>query len=549
MSATGFNHIVPLIERNDPIINSLNMSYIDITDGMVDSLIRAVSGNIFLRRITLQRNSLSESSCKKIFEMLLTNSEITHLEICKNSVSDNSLCYLSEVLMQLPKSRQNLTLILRSNSFGHRGAGALAGALAKNVPVEWLDMRYNKSVGDQGIAEIGAALRTNKNLKGLDVIECGCSTNAIDALSDSLLENDTLTSLVIEDPLNRDAIYYLSHLLGDDGCHLRTLYLWKCALNAELMRLLCKSMRKNTSLQTLGLSYNNMDDSVAIYVADMLYRNKCLVKVYLGANDFTPLTGGMIGVAIMNNKTVELLDLSRNRLKSAGFWPLAEALSETKVLTTLDLRHNQIDSSASEMICQLVSSINSIRVLRLSGNNLGDMTVVPLASQLATNKSLKEIELNDVGMSTGGFSALCRALESNETLEKISVGQSQLAADALERFAQLLTVNKTLVTICMPRCQIPDDGMKWIGQGLMNNATLRTLDISNNGITRKGMKMLIDAMYGNYTLLYLEWQGSPLDEDPSAKQLTDTLFDCLQRNRYYEHNLLMKDLSSILEDM
>ncbi|KAK8894607.1 hypothetical protein M9Y10_023044 [Tritrichomonas musculus] len=542
-----FQRIIPLLRKNDPIINSLNMCSIEMTEDITDLLIDALNTNTFISKIVLHGNKLTESSCNKIFNLIEKSPKLDHLEVIDNNVTDNSILHLSKVLMKLPVTRSPINLSLRSNNFGTTGADALANAISHNSPISWLDLRYNKKIGDKGVEAIALSLANNTIMTGLDLIKCGCSDLGAAALADSLIDNHTLKTLLLQDELTFNAIHSLGTLFSDPSCSLQALYLWHCSLTAQLLEVLCNNIRGNNSLTTLALSYNRIDDFGGVYLADMILRNKSLIKLHLGANLFTPTAAGYFGVALSKNTTLQFLDLSRNFLKSIGIWPIAIALMDNPTLKTLDLRHNKIDASAAEILCELIATNTSITVLRLSGNMLDDNTIEMLAKQLQDNTTLKEIELNTISITSGGFIALCESLKKNNSLQKISISGNKITPKSLEHFASLLRKNTALEVIGMSACGIDDEGCKYIAEGITLNSTLSELDISKNFIDNEGAVMLLDAIQGNYSIMKLDYNENPFIKNDDA-EIPNKIADFLERNNYYQHNTLMKDNASLVND-
>ncbi|OHT04915.1 hypothetical protein TRFO_27471 [Tritrichomonas foetus] len=543
-----FYRIVPLLQRNDPIINSLNMCSINLNEEMTDLLIDALNQNTFIAKIVLHGNHLSQESCNKIFNLLLTNPKLDHLEIIENDVSDESIAYLSEVLLKLPETRTPINLSLRTNSFGLAGAESIAKALAANAPVVWLDLRYNPKISDKGVESIALSLATNKILNGLDLIKCGFGELGAAAISDVLLDNHTLKTLLLQDELNVNTVYLLTANFSDPFCSLQALYLWHCSLTANLLEILCNKIRGNNSLTTLALSYNKIDDNGGIYLADMILRNKSLVKLHLGANLFTPTAAGYFGVALSKNNTLQFLDLSRNFLKSYGIWPIAISLLNNKALKSIDLRYNKIDPSGAEILCELIANNTAITSMRLSGNVLDDFAIELIAKQLETNTTLKELELNSIAITSGGFVALCESLKKNSTLVKISLNANRITTKSVENFAALLRENTSLEVIGMSQCEINDEACHFIAEGIASNSTLVELDISRNNITIQGATELLDAIQGNYSLMKLDYNDNPFVDPENHVDIPNKIADFLERNNYYQHNILMKDMSSLADD-
>lgn len=539
--------IVDLLKRNDPIINSLNLKFIRLDEEKTDELVSTLRENSFISKIILEGNELNTNCCKKFFSLLLTNPKLTHIELLENNVDDEAIVFLSESLRKIPPNHEPISITLRRNKFGPVGARALAAALAANAPVQWLDLRYNESIGDEGAQAIGLALADNKILRGLDLLKCKCGYLTASALQDSLTEgNKRLETLLLQDNLGMQGLRCLGFMLQEAKCPLTDLYLWQCDLDAQSLEHLCRSLRNNQRLSTLALSYNKIDDNGAIYLGDMILHNHSIKKLQLGRNLLTSVTAGYIGLALTHNTTIEYLDLSRNKLKSMGVWALAVALRSNKVLKTIDLRHNTIDADSTEMLCEVIEKNTTITMLRLSGNRFGDTGVAQLAEKIRDNKTLRDIELDGVGMTSSGFRALCEALKYNDSLESLSISENVIKDDGMEAFAGLLKENKTLTNIRMCDCWITDVGCRWIGEGMQQNSTLNEMDIACNNITARGLRFIHDALIGNYSITKIEY---PRDNDTfeGGDAIKENIAYYTERNSYYKANTLMRDMSKLMD--
>jgi Ran GTPase-activating protein (RanGAP) involved in mRNA processing and transport len=544
-----FKRMVSLLKRNDPIINTINASSIAMSESMVSELVNAVNQNSFVARIILQANQLSAASIAQIFDLLGSNPKLISLDMSENGIGDDALAYLSSVLQRLPMNRDPISLVLRRNVFGPVGAGHLAKALAQNVPIRWLDLRNNQAVSDQGVEQLALSLAQNTVLVGIDLIKCGCNELGTAALADALVENSTLATLLLQDALSVRAVHSLAFLLSDSACHLTGLYLWHCQLGTDdRIETLCRSLRGNQTINTLGLSYNEIDDLGGIHISDMVSRNHAILKLHLGANNFRLATAGFFGVALGQNSTLQYLDLSRNFLSSHGVWALAVALRGNHSLRSIDLRHNEVDSEGAEMLCELIAGNSAIVTMRLSGNHFGDNAIAGIAQKLQTNKTLKEIELNEVQLTSTGFIALCTALENNSTLEKLSVSENRIGAEAMVAFARLLQHNRALACVTLKECGIGNIGCQHIAGGLALNATLTELDLRRNDIGSDGIALVLEALTGNYSMMKIQSEDNPFMEKSDAREIMSKMTDLLERNSYYLHNLLMRDMASLVAD-
>ena len=110
-----FRKIVPLIRSNDPIISSLNVCSINLTDDMVDQLIDALHQNKYITKIIFSKNNISEKSAAKIFNLITLNPKLNYFSMSDNNISDTAIEHLSRILIELPRSRDAISIVLRDN--------------------------------------------------------------------------------------------------------------------------------------------------------------------------------------------------------------------------------------------------------------------------------------------------------------------------------------------------------------------------------------------------------------------------------------------------
>ncbi|EAX89986.1 Leucine Rich Repeat family protein [Trichomonas vaginalis G3] len=537
-----FNKIMVSTEKNDPIINTVNLSGFEMDDSTTNRFCEAMNRNYFISKIILCKNSLSTHSCMQIFDLLKSNPKIIYLEISDNCVNDSSLEYLSTILISLPSIRDPITLILRKNEFTQYGAKSIARFISLNAPVSWLDLRGNSQITDEGIQLIARSLETNTILSLLDLIKCGCGKDGAAAISDSLTKNRSLKTLLLQDKFEDPAISSLGTLLSNPLCSLEQLYLWKCNLTTPLLEKLCDSLKTNHSLVTLALSYNGFEDETVFALSKMIYSNTSIKKLHLGSNNFSCASAGFLSIAISQNKTLENLDLSRNFLNSNGLWPIAVALESNSHIQYLDIRDNNIDASGAVLISDLFLHNKSITTVRLSRNMFGDAAVALLSGTFRSNSTLRDVELDDVMMTSRGFIALCSALSQNKAIERISVSQNRLCVKAMRAFKDLLAITKTLASVSLSHCNIDDSCCLQIAEGLSLNSSLRSIDISNNIYTVAGLSVIADSIMNNYTLCRIDYFGCNIEGDDFAKSVGGRISDCIERNDYYNHNITMKEM-------
>jgi hypothetical protein len=73
--------------------------------------------------------------------------------------------------------------------------------------------------------------------------------------------------------------------------------------------------------------------------------------------------------------------------------------------------------------------------------------------------------------------------------------------------------------------------------------------LAKNSIDLEGLRSLLDALLGNYSLMRIEWGDNPFADDDDSQVIAAQIQDILERNNYYLHNLLMRDMAALVRDV
>jgi Ran GTPase-activating protein (RanGAP) involved in mRNA processing and transport len=292
-----------------------------------------------------------------------------------------------------------------------------------------------------------------------------------------------------------------------------------------------------------------MNDASAVFLSQMIYKNRSIVQLHLGSNDFTEQSAGFFGVALATNRVIQELDFSRNALRFPGFWALSVSLSDTKSIRSLDIRHNRIGQDAGQCLCNLIEQNSALTIMKLSGNPLGDAVIEQLACTLGINITIREIELNDVEMTSRGFAALCRELSKNQKVEKFSVNGNRLSGGVMAEFESLLRANDTLLSVWLESCNIDDSGCAFIGEGLQMNLSVREISFCFNPMTLPGINAIMEAITGNFSLIMVGWTPRPPLPEEDSRSVTGPMQGFLERNRYCSRSMVMRDMAQLLVDV
>jgi Ran GTPase-activating protein (RanGAP) involved in mRNA processing and transport len=201
--------------------------------------------------------------------------------------------------------------------------------------------------------------------------------------------------------------------------------------NPSLEDLIQKSP-KHLVLDLVGK--NLVDVDMEIVVAQGILNRKC-TGLRLGFNHFTSEGASVLARALVNNETVEHLNLWKNDLSDGGVQHLTESISLSK---------------------------NRIRTLDLSQNGITDRGVKYLARMLKNNQLLTNLLLAGNDITYEGIKLLAQILcRGNDTLQVLSLSRNALLDDAsIDPLMDIIQNNRSLTKLWLDDCNLSKNGQK-----------------------------------------------------------------------------------------
>lgn len=198
------------------------------------------------------------------------------------------------------------------------------------------------------------------------------------------------------------------------------------------------------------LTYLNISDNKLSNSSDTLSQLTALAGVQLKSlrlsNTSAVLDGILEGIAKGCPK-LELLDISRNKIRSPTCAVLLKYLNSTTCLTELNLSATKFPV---ECLKDLLCITNNLDLkLNLSENNLGLAGANIIASVPFKMNAYHTLNLSDNDLGDEGIAAIAEALCSNASLKKLILdrnfkGEKKFRQLAVENLSKLITSNSYL---------------------------------------------------------------------------------------------------------
>jgi hypothetical protein len=182
-------------------------------------------------------------------------------------------------------------------------------------------------------------------------------------------------------------------------------------------------------LQVLSLQLSSSQGTIPCEAAALgaLFRSTSIHDLYLSRLGLGETHIAVVAEAISSNSTLKSLDLFGNNIENKHIIRMAESLEENTSLETLVLPCPTTDLSiaACRAISQALKVNTTLVTFNLPRSNLNDAGIAHIAAGLTVNKTLKKIEVGvskDVG--DAGITALTEMLEQNYELERVVVSST-----------------------------------------------------------------------------------------------------------------------------
>ncbi|CBZ26281.1 conserved hypothetical protein [Leishmania mexicana MHOM/GT/2001/U1103] len=497
ITATGIQKLFAVLEKGASLVEEVNIANNNLDEGSVQFITAALRANPRLKILNINVNpAISAASIQEIAGLAMVNrapprirsvlpliennsKDVVVLDFSGKDVTldDDSVWLLAQALRLNSTVRR---LNLSHNSFGDTGASFLAGYLADNRTIVELNLS-SCMIGNRGAQNLCEALATNGGLQSLDLSNNMMDTDSLSALPLVLRENTALREFKLE--RTRVAPEFV-----------------------EQVKMTCSLNRECAAVKRVFYRLNDGDAS--------------LTKIELSNPDeervIDDQTVSTICAVLRNNTSVEVIDLSGNRIGRMGCSALAATLSEcTCKVRKIILSKNPIDDDAAAELATCFPKVNMLREVILYDTNITKIGMEALAKGLEENTSIVWIGITDDDTADGNTSLLMRNLALNS------------GPAALKRISLSIDAGVAVDDVDLSRpvdCSIDDSLCKFLCASLARCPTLRSLKLSHNTISSASVPYILEMVDMCPLLASLDLSDNQIDEC-GAQQI----IACLER--------------------
>lgn len=503
--------------------NSFSLCNMNLSGASAKVIAEILQISIDTCRVNLEKNHFGNKGCIEICTSIKKNQNIIDLNLSSNDIVPNgageliSLLITDHLISINLSSKENLhkntlgncpnieklfmlkTLIflnLSGTKISEQNFAKIKDALRGNTGIVYLNLSYNKKLGKgfKGFTEALATTRVE------ELMVNGCKLKDVNAqyLAMNIKAMGTLRKLDLGD--NGFTDEGMSLIIGAVGysSSLKWLNASKNKLAKGVPKELFDVFTDNHILESLNFSNcflrNNLKNLIpALQKADTLQ------KLDLSFNEIDNEGACFIATALQKNFSIKSLNLSFNKIKNKGGIAISEAIQQNSTLEELNLKDNSIKNKAAECFCNMIHKNKKIIKVNLK-HNLAQVKFLQNI-EAVLNKRKKKAAKTQVPVLKRKVGWLKKSQENNQTVYK------QLEKKTKEHKVHKDKVDKLSQTLQMMKGEDQQKKMKIESEKVAAQQTRAMMDSMFEKIEMEMKVMTIQEFQHSSALKMKEMQG------------------------------------------
>jgi len=404
-----------------------SLSYAILNNENTGVISQSFAKNSSITRIILNQCDIGESGIIFLSNSLSINNICTELSLHSCSLIGMKGCKkLCEIFIS--KSTTLRKLDLGGCLIGTQGCESLVYALLKNDSVIDLDISKNY-LYDASAQVIGYYINRSKSIRKLNLHNNELTHSGVWIICKEIFYSNTLQNIDLSaNEIGINSCKTLCEILINENCSLKSLNLEFGSLNLVQFKQLANSFPDNKSLTELLLANNTIGNKEAPYIFEKL-------------------------IAAPNNKITQL-SLARCKISDKGAKCIAEFLkSGNCILQKLDLEFNSIKYKGAGCLGEALVSNKSLNYMSLTKNSLSISGCISIMNGMQKNKGIKSLFIRNIHATELCIKNICDMIIENNTLSEFDCSENFIDFDAIRKILTVLQQNHRIKRIYIqPLC-------------------------------------------------------------------------------------------------
>jgi len=286
------------------------------------------------------------------------------------------------------------------------------------TPVVWLNIRAN-SITKKSALDVVEGIAALRNLTSLDISENNFGTKAIAAL----------THMIARPAANEDST------TKDKDDVKPTVERESVSRQNSLIRSSSFKLEKHSALLSVSLDSSHLSTEDVNALCSAAARCQALTTISFRDNAINAAAG--VPQLLHHASSLHHLDLCENNLKDAGAEGLAHAMMQHVVpLETLLLRSNGISDVGCKVLMEMLENNKSLRLLDLSKNHIREQGSRAIGEMLGgPNETFTQLDLSYNPLGEAGGVAILKGLQDSKGRVKVLMDGCNLTLQAAKTSA------------------------------------------------------------------------------------------------------------------
>jgi Ran GTPase-activating protein (RanGAP) involved in mRNA processing and transport len=342
-------------------------------------------------------------------------------------------------------------------------------------------------LGDKGVIALGEALKVNQTITSLDLSDNGLTHQGLASLLKVLPK--TVKSLDLSsNRITKGSVICLS----SDLMYVKERALKEQQQQAQMLQQAAALAAKDKSIDKESLAaLNQAAQQAASNLLNSSMQNAAGSPVTVSPHSGS--AGASIGHLLAKNTTLQTLSLKGNKLNDTDTIALAEGLAENATLASLDLSHNDIGAGSATALATILLRAE-LKEINLEWNKLQNAGAAILIKDGLPVTTVKRIFLGWNGLGDEAAEQLGKVMSGSCGLEELDISNNHIGVKGAEWLAKGIRVSMALVILIIHDNPLRDEGCAALLRAIIDNQTLTIVDMRATGAGKLSAEMIPSVM-------------------------------------------------------